>query len=156
MPGRFNSSSVDGGIFAEQPVQIPQVKINTVGQHNSSSLQGGIFAEPAAFQATPRTSQMTTSSVQGGIFADGGASQVKDMRPKTASRHRVTDNDAVAGKKLERDNHDSAALQPLRSARANQNSVDGGIFSGQAPTPIKQRGATCYRNASSVPGGIFG
>ena len=115
----------------------------------------GIFAVQEAFQATPRTSQLTNSSVQGGIFADA-KSPLEDMRPKTACRHTVTDEDAVAGKKLERDDHDNA-LQPIHSARTNSNSIEGGIFSKQAPTPVKQQRASTYdHNKSSVDGGIFG
>ena len=129
------------------------------GQPNSEGLcraaTAGIFAEPAAFQPTPRTSQLTNSSIQGGIFADAARSKAPDMRPTTARRHKVTDEDAVAGKKLERDSQ--AALQPLRSARTNANSVEDGVFSKEAPTPIKQqRAATYNHNQSSVQGGIFG
>ena len=117
----------------------------------------GIFAEPGAFMPTPRTSQLTNSSVQGGIFADAARRSSPDMRPKTASqcRHTVTEEDAVAGKKLERDTQ--SALQPLKTSRTNTNSIQDGIFSKQAPTPVKQqRAATYNHNQSSVAGGIFG
>jgi hypothetical protein len=117
----------------------------------------GIFAEPAAFQATPRTSQMTHSSVQGGIFAEAPTRCSPDMRPKPPQRHIVTDEDAVAGKKLERDIDSQTVLQPLKTSRTNANSIQDGIFSKAAPTPVKQqRAATFDHNQSSVKGGIFG
>ena len=118
----------------------------------------GIFAEQGAFMSTPRTSQLTNSSVEGGIFNEAAQRSSPDMRPKTASqcRHTVTEEDAVAGKKLERDSH-AAALQPLKTSRTNANSIQDGIFSKQAPTPVKQqRAATYNHNQSSVAGGIFG
>ena len=168
------------GIFGANPVQIPKIKLGQMGENNSSSVQGGaphpanhgfarlpgsqgmcrvaiagIFAEPSAFQATPRTSQLTYSSVQGGIFADAPTRSSPDMRPKTGIRHTVTEEDAVAGKKLERDTQ--SALQPLKTSRTNTNSIQDGIFSKQAPTPVKhQRAATYNHNQSSVQGGIFG
>ena len=155
MPGMYNSSSIEGGIFGANPVQIPKIKIGQMGENNSSSVKGGIFAEPAAFQATPRTSQLTYSSVQGGIFADAPTRSSPDMRPKTGIRHTVTEEDAVAGKKLERDTQ--SALQPLKTSRTNTNSIQDGIFSKEAPTPVKhQRAATYNHNQSSVQGGIFG
>jgi hypothetical protein len=168
------------GIFGANPTQIPKIKIGQIGENNSSSVQGGartlltavaqlsgcsqdmcrvaiagIFAEPAAFQATPRTSQLTYSSVQGGIFADTAPRSSPDMRPKPKVRHTVTEEDAVAGKKMERDTQ--APLQPLKTSRTNANSIQDGIFSKQAPTPVKQqRAATYNHNQSSVQGGIFG
>ena len=117
----------------------------------------GIFAEPAPFQATPRTSQMTHSSVQGGIFAEAPTRSSPDMRPKKLERHIVTDEDAVAGKKLERDSDTQTVLQPIKTSHTNANSIQDGIFSKAAPTPVKQqRAATFDHNQSSIEGGIFG
>ena len=79
------------------------------------------------------------------------------MRPKTGIRHTVTEEDAVAGKKLERDTQTQGALQPLKTSRTNANSVQDGVFSKEAPTPVKhQRASTYNHNQSSVQGGIFG
>ena len=169
------------GIFGADPVPVPKIKIGTMGEHNSSSVEGGsphpclttaarargsrpvpmaiagIFAEPAPFQATPRTSQMTHSSVQGGIFAEAPTRSSPDMRPKKLERHIVTDEDAVAGKKLERDSDSQTVLQPIKTSQTNANSIQDGIFSKAAPTPVKQqRAATFDHNQSSIEGGIFG
>ena len=128
------------GIFGANPMQIPKIKIGQMGENNSSSVHGGaphpanhgfarlpgsqgmcrvaiagIFAEPGAVMPTPRTSQLTNSSVEGGIFADAARRSSPDMRPKTGIRHTVTEEDAVAGKKLERDSH--AAAEARAAAR---------------------------------------
>ena len=106
---------------------------------------------------------MTASSLAGGLFFDA----VPASRPGTARANKVKLDPAaqpVAGTVITPDNKDGlfthdAALQPLVSARANPNqaSVAGGIFAKGAPTPQKSaRGGIINRNASSVPGGIFG
>ena len=114
----------------------------------------GIFAEPQPLQPTPRTSQLTASSIQGGLFFDDGSSKEARKQKERLQPEML----ACAGQKVERDS--DAPLQPLNSARANpgfQTSVEGGVFSKAAPTPVKQPRAAMYdHNASSIPGGIFG
>lgn len=105
---------------------------------------------------------MTASSLAGGLFFDDGSSTGRSAKPQKVK----LDPAALpeAGTVVQPDVKDGlfthdAPLQPIMSARANPNqtSVDGGIFAKGAPTPQKSaRGGMINRNASSVPGGIFG
>ena len=118
-----------------------------------------IFAEPVPIKQTPWTSQLTASSLEGGIFRDDGSARQEQAKPRLRPEMQ-----GVAGKMVTHDEkaglytHD-APLVPLNSSRSNHNraSVDGGVFSHAAPTRTKQHKAAAHnRNASSVPGGIFG
>ena len=176
--------SSSAGIFAEPTIQVPKIEVTTIGKFNTSSVAGGarrslhpllsavphgpstslrtagIFAEPEPFQVTPRSSQVTSSSVQGGIFAATGPVPERPMtaRQRENAQRLNPAEQVVAGKKIERDGQAAEQpLQPIYSARTNQNSVDGGVFSNAAPTPVKKhKEGMRDPNASSIAGGIFG
>ena len=128
---------------------------------------GGSVARHYILRACNRlpsiTLNVTASSLAGGLFFDDGSSTARaGAKPEKVKLDPAAMPEAgtvtVADVKDGLFTHD-AALQPLVSARANPNktSVDGGIFSKGAPTPQKTaRGGMINRNASSVPGGIFG
>jgi len=181
MPGRHNSSSVEGGIFGEpiaqsapparsvisapyaQVAAAPTVVAAPRFNNNVSSIEGGIFGSAEAV-ASERREGVTKSSVEGGIF--GGNNPYANMEPTanpTKGAVAPMDYSRVAGQPIAPQENFSlfagapAPLAPLPSARRNNNasSIDGGIF-GPPTTAHKPSIPRGNPNQSSVQGGIFG
>jgi len=153
MPGRHNSSSIEGGIFAEVPItQQQQPRAHT----NYSSIQGGIFGtDDSSRPVTPRNA-ITKSSIEGGVF--GGQPVPNENMGPQRTKAVAMKPEHVAGmpaRTLDTVPNDYAA--PLNSARSdpNKSSIQGGIFgsSNQGPAKFVPRSNP---NASSIEGGIFG
>lgn len=176
MPGRHNSSSIEGGIFggptAGQAAPPPRARDNgifgapvqnapdTRNAVTKSSVEGGIFSEPMAKAPDSARNGVTKSSIEGGIF--GGYAHAE--APVNRAPAPKLDNLGTAGTKSVKGsgidlswNQENAGLQPLPSARSNPNasSIDGGIF-GSAPAAQGRGVSRGNPNASSIEGGIFG
>jgi len=153
MPGRHNSSSIEGGIFAEVTVtqqQLPRAHTNF------SSIQGGIFGtDDAARPVTPRNA-ITKSSIEGGVF--GGqpvANENAGLQRQKAAPVKHEHTAGMPARTIDTASREYAA--PLNSARSdpNKSSIQGGIFGGSQATPAKSVPRS-NPNASSIEGGIFG
>jgi len=159
MPGRHNSSSIEGGIFGENSVRAtPLPKAHA----SYSSIEGGIFGEPAARPITPRES-ITKSSIEGGVFG-GQPAEAENMIPTARAKCSMDapSKEHVAGFKAKEAPYFEERPQSARSD-PNRSSVQGGIFGAQPGEPIGEDGrdrATSYArsdpNRSSIKGGIFG
>lgn len=153
MPGRHNSSSIEGGIFGENPVvQAPLPKAHT----SYSSIEGGIFGEPGARPITPRDS-ITKSSIKGGLFGSNAEAENKAPIARDARAGVKVVKEHVAGFKKEAS---EPFTNPPTAARSdpNRSSVHGGIFgtttASMAAPPVPS--ARADPNRSSIQGGIFG
>ena len=126
----------------------------------ASSIEGGIFGADNKAPAEVRVS-VTKSSIEGGVFGGYNHVEAPVSRPATTPRQNVSDMN-IAGAPIVRNeaftfNDQQAPLQPLPSARRNNNasSISGGIF-GQDPIKHQPAVKRANPNASSIEGGIFG
>jgi len=127
MPGRHNSSSIEGGIFNSEAVQMGAPPPRT-------SAPGGIFNGPAEAlpPPPPRTSQV------GGIFAPPTAVE-QSVAPRAPTSNVFSD----------------APAQPdtARRSAMTKSSIDGGIFGGydHVEAPVVRAPPT-PRDSSAVAG----
>lgn len=186
MPGRHNSSSIEGGIFGGpisnsrpqsaakwlEPTKVSEGGIFGAAAEpappartavTKSSVEGGLFAEQAVkAPPSPRANNMTKSSVQGGIF--GGYNHV-DVAINRAPVAKAPVDVAAGSISTKSDavsltwseNAAPQQMQPPLSARSHKSNASS-IPGGifGSATPAMQPAARHNPNASSIPGGIFG
>uniref|UniRef100_A0A7S3B354 Uncharacterized protein n=1 Tax=Haptolina ericina TaxID=156174 RepID=A0A7S3B354_9EUKA len=122
MPGRYNSSSIEGGIFAEVAVTQPPPRR---AHASHSSIEGGIFGNDSSSRPVTPRNAITKSSIEGGVFA-GQPIEVENMIPRAVKPTAVV-KEHTAGM-ISRPVDDYS--EPLKSARSdpNRSSIQGGIF----------------------------
>jgi hypothetical protein len=152
MPGQYNSSSIEGGIFAEVSVQAPVVPTSHASR---SSIEGGIFGSAPVDRPTSARNNITKSSLDGGLFGGAGAYTEPDAAPSRSKPAKSALPDHIAGMTTARDEPAVNPLQQSLRVNPNRSSVEGGIFGPQAPAANKAV-ARVNPNTSSIPGGIFG